>query len=80
MSAGERVVRIDPVHTMYFIDSFSLAEDYKNARSCQLWVNYAVDRMRFKRRIQLCEEVIKGILDPSHRARVFQSRYASYRE
>lgn len=57
------------IHHMYV---WSYA--YKQARKSQ-WAMEAVDRFRFQRRIDAAGDALLGILNPSHRERIYIERF-----
>lgn len=57
------------VHVMY---SWDYA--YRAARK-RHWENYAIDRQRFKQRIDNLSEIISPILDTQHREKIYRTRF-----
>lgn len=45
---------------------------YQRARSGQEWVNCAVDRCRFKDRINRCKIILNKVLDADHRCKMLK--------
>ena len=57
---------------VHYIDLKYESEMYKEARNGQVWINHAIDRCRFKNRINTCKNVIDKILADDHRSAVFK--------
>ena len=69
----KRVSFKNEIHIVYYIDSEYDEELYKDARNGQEWINHALDRSRFKKRINDCKALLNKILSIDHRQNVVNS-------
>ena len=67
MQSAEHRVRFDTIARVYQLTDWSY-EDFRSARIGH-WMQHAIDRARFKRRIQQTEQLIGYIFTDQHRAR-----------
>lgn len=47
---------------------------YNSARK-KYWEFYAIDRIRFRRRIQLISQIVNPVLDQVHRYKIYKERF-----
>ncbi|MBH0219594.1 hypothetical protein GH793_15520, partial [Listeria monocytogenes] len=55
--------------TVHILEEWPLESQEARAGSC--WMEMAIDRQRFKRRVELTEKIISPYLEAQHRAKVF---------
>ncbi|KAI5107031.1 hypothetical protein C0J45_2669 [Silurus meridionalis] len=62
-------VRFSKEVTVHILEEWPLESQEARAGSC--WMEMAIDRQRFKRRVELTEKIISPYLEAQHRAKVF---------
>ena len=61
------------IQVVHIIDLEYDFETYKNARSGQEWLNHAVDRCRFKNRINVCKDILESVFNDDHRSKMLKT-------
>lgn len=67
-----KCVTFNNVICMHVIDLEYDSVTYQNARSGQEWINCAIDRSRFRQRINNCEDALEKVFKPHHRSKMLK--------
>ena len=60
------------LQTVIIIDLEYDAVLYAEARNGRQWLNFAVDRCRFKKRIDDCNDALQNVLNAEHRCKMYK--------